>query len=516
MSEKLTMEGLARDKTAVGTAGSLGQLYTVYEKNWSCKKCKQENYASRGKCSRCKAAKPKSTADSFVQDAAFAATTGGGPKTTWKEVVDPSTYQIYYYNSATGQTQWERPVELGAAPVATGWFGRGQAGGVAAQLFAEENARYLTRAARQQKEFIDKSNYHTEGADEYNIWYGRYNGPRDFTKNREPATDRCVLATDAGCTKADKEKGRSRGRKTFCLNFARGQCTKGADCDHFHRVPTPEDDAGCEELYDCFGRQRHKNHRDDMDGTGSFANPCRTLYVAGLLRERYNSNKEFEDAVWRHFGEWGELENINVIHRISTAFPRYRLRTSAEFAKEAMRGQSLDQGEILNVKWAHDDPNPVAKEAIERANRDAVFSILQARGVSMENAQYSYPANYSMPEIKQAVLENGTNVTAVAPQLAYPDTSAQFNDTISATSSSWSNSGSSGSSSVGISAGAPVVVTSVATSVPDDGVVLPPVGGDWSDWRDAVDTKTGAIYLYNTKTRQVTWGTEDLRVPAGV
>jgi hypothetical protein len=31
-----------------------------------------------------------------------------------------------------------------------------------------------------------------------------------------------------------------------------------------------------------------------------------------------------EEVLWRQFGEWGELENINVIHRLSICFVRYR------------------------------------------------------------------------------------------------------------------------------------------------------------------------------------------------
>ena len=38
---------LARKVTAMGTAGEFGQLFTVYEKNWHCPDCNQENYASR-------------------------------------------------------------------------------------------------------------------------------------------------------------------------------------------------------------------------------------------------------------------------------------------------------------------------------------------------------------------------------------------------------------------------------------------------------------------------------------
>ena len=94
-------------------------------------------------------------------------------------------------------------------------------------------------------------------------------------------------------------------------------------------MPLPADDAACEEMVDCFGRQRHATHKDNMSGVGSFMNPSRTLFVGGLTKSKYESPKALEDAVWKHFSEWGELENVNVVHRLSIAFPRYRLRTSA-------------------------------------------------------------------------------------------------------------------------------------------------------------------------------------------
>jgi hypothetical protein len=51
------------------------------------------------------------------------------------------------------------------------------------------------------------------------------------------------------------------------------------------------------------------------------------------------------------------------------AFVTYVSRLNAEFAKEAMMEQALDNGEILNVRWATEDPAWYAKQAI---HKDAV------------------------------------------------------------------------------------------------------------------------------------------------
>jgi hypothetical protein len=63
-------------------------------------------------------------------------------------------------------------------------------------------------------------------------------------------------------------------------------CARGSECQYFHRIPTVADDASASELHDCFGRERHAKHRDDMDGVGSFTNPSRTLYVGGIQVSR--------------------------------------------------------------------------------------------------------------------------------------------------------------------------------------------------------------------------------------
>ena len=202
---------------------------------------------------------------------------------------------------------------------------------------------------------------------------------------------------------------------------------------------------------------------------GSVLKPCRTLFVGSIACRKYRDPKACEACLWRQFGEWGEVENVNLISRLSIAFVRYRSRAGAEFGKEAMGNQTLEQGvsvqprvcsaawassytaslarllplplpltlllalsvsfsppslsfssylfpspspppprrppaapppppappltlacvlfdlpmpqEVINVRWAYDDPNPVALEAAERADADAVVNMLKMRGV---------------------------------------------------------------------------------------------------------------------------------------
>lgn len=112
-----------------------------------------------------------------------------------------------------------------------------------------------------------------------------------------------------------------------------------------------------------------------MGGVGSFSRENRTLYVGGLRRVR---GVDLEDLVRRNFVEWGKLESVRVIHDKSIAFVRYTLRAAAEFAKEAMTDQSLGYKEILNVRWANDDPNPRAQQEQSQTNEEQVRAAVLA------------------------------------------------------------------------------------------------------------------------------------------
>lgn len=400
---------------------------------------------------------------------------------------------------------------MGPAPVGTGWFGRGQAGSNAAQIYALSNQKFLSRPAKKQKDFIDPKKYFTEGSNEFNIWYGTYYGDTKDA-NKDPAADRCNLEEDAGYTKADIGNDKRKDRKYFCLHFARGMCAKGSECIYYHRIPLPEDDAKCDELHDCFGRQRHNKNKDDMNGVGSFMKPSRTLFVGNLLKHKYDTPKHLEDAIWKHFQEWGELESCNVIHRLAIAFPRYRLRTSAEFAKEAMSQQALDGEEILSIRWAHDDPNPIAKDSIDRSDRDALVALMKAKGINIDQAPFQYPADYQVPASKRLKLEDGLNISGIE----YPNTDDQYNQNEQT-----------GSSTSGVST---EYLEYYKQYYPDYYAQLlnqfnassdevekerddkgANEGNDDEDddddgsWTDMVDEKTGATYYYHTGTGESTW-----------
>jgi hypothetical protein len=149
----------------VGTIGGVGQSFTVWARNWACPQCKGQNLPKRQRCHRCKAKKPEG-AGAYVMDEAFKAALEGG-SCDWREAIDPKTSHLYYHNTKTGETSWERPAEMGAAPHATGWFGRGSTHKFArpANFYEERNARWLSRPAVKQKSHIETGKSVLEGGE---------------------------------------------------------------------------------------------------------------------------------------------------------------------------------------------------------------------------------------------------------------------------------------------------------------------------------------------------------------
>lgn len=203
----------------------------------------------------------------------------------------------------------------------------------------------------------------------FNIWYNKWSGGdrEDKYLSKHAATSRCNVAKDSGYTRADKVPG-----SYFCLFFARGVCPNGHQCQYLHRLPTLHD------LFnpnvDCFGRDKFSDYRDDMGGVGSFMRQNRTLYVG-----RIHVTDDIEEVVARHFAEWGQVERTRVLTSRGVAFVTYTNEANAQFAKEAMAHQSLDHSEILNVRWATVDPNPLAqKREARRLEEQAAEAVRRA------------------------------------------------------------------------------------------------------------------------------------------
>lgn len=205
----------------------------------------------------------------------------------------------------------------------------------------------------------------------FNIWYNKWAGGdrEDAALSKTAAINRCHIKEDAGWTAADRVRG-----SYFCLFFARGICPKGHECEYLHRLPGMFDHFNPN--VDCFGRDKHSDYRDDMGGVGSFLRQNRTLYIG-----RIHVTDDIEEIVARHFAEWGEVDRIRVLTGRGVAFVTYVNEQNAQFAKEAMAHQALDNNEILNVRWATVDPNPLSqKREAQRIEEQAAEAVRRALG----------------------------------------------------------------------------------------------------------------------------------------
>jgi hypothetical protein len=211
-----------------------------------------------------------------------------------------------------------------------------------------------------------------------------------------------------------------------------------------------------------------------------------------------------------------------------------------------MTCQSLDQNEVLDIKWAHDDPNPVAQDAMDRANRDALYALMQAKGteptsillvivhwslppplsgISLMNTGFQYPAEYSLPAAKKMKLDNGIDLLQQHPELAYPDTDQQYPATATAPLAAlpegvsqeeylqaWANY----AKSLEQTSPQGAVADPATTSAPPAGSSEQegPSSGSSShkgnappgEWVEVLDDETGATYYYNPQTGETSWG----------
>ncbi len=277
---------------------------------------------------------------------------------------------------------------------------------------------WMKRPARQQVEDTRKDTAYIEGNYDYNIWYDKYLTDRKEEKEKIPAMHKCNPLLDTGFTKADLQE--KEGAAYFCLFFAKGCCSEGVNCHYYHRVPTKEDAEKIESLRDVFGRSKFATHRKDMGGVGTFTKECRTIFVGDLkMIESGNPIKEMVRVIYENFSPWGEIEDINYIPAKATCFIRFSHRCFAEFAKEAMVGQAIVGEEILTVKWAYDDPNPMNKKHKEREHENRFLCAYKRKQENLaKNKQlYSSGYGYDSKPIRRESVEPADNFAKLTKTL---------------------------------------------------------------------------------------------------
>jgi len=86
---------------------------------------------------------------------------------------------------------------------------------------------------------------------------------------------------------------------------------------------------------------------------------------------------------------WTIFEYIHVLYDKAISFVKFTLRSSAEFAKEAMTDQSLDSDEVLGIRWANEDPNPQEKEKEDAKSHQELAETI-AKKKEAEDPYYEY------------------------------------------------------------------------------------------------------------------------------
>lgn len=90
-------------------------------------------------------------------------------------------------------------------------------------------------------------------------------------------------------------------------------------------------------------------------------------------------------------------------------FIRFAHRCMAEFAKEAMVDQSMVGDEILRIKWAYDDPNPISKDRINKEHEHRFLTNYTKTKESYKNAKIMNNNNHTANTNYREFYNNSNN-----------------------------------------------------------------------------------------------------------
>ncbi|CDK29459.1 unnamed protein product [Kuraishia capsulata CBS 1993] len=263
----------------------------------------------------------------------------------------------------------------------------------------------------------------------FNLWYMKWSNGGDSSSHIQThSKTRCHVKSDSGYTRADKhitDPNAINTQKFICLYFARGSCCMGKNCEYLHRLPGERDIFP--PTLDCFGREKFSDYRDDMGGVGNFNRVNRTLYVGRInsMDQSDASGSGIDALIAKTFAEWGEVERIRVIHDKGIAFVTYRIEACAQFAREAMAHQSLipnNEKEILNLRWASEDPDPKAKAREKRRREDVALETVEKllNSIGDDEEAAAKRQNVALKEVEEEGEDEGNDADNGDNQKALP------------------------------------------------------------------------------------------------
>ncbi|KAJ9114077.1 hypothetical protein QFC22_005897 [Naganishia vaughanmartiniae] len=154
--------------------------------------------------------------------------------------------------------------------------------------------------------------------------------------------------------------------------------------------------------------------QDDMGGVGSFGRQNRTLYV-GKMREGA-TKADTEEIVRRHFGEWGEIVKLNILHNRGVAFVTWATEdpNPRSIVDERQRLEELGKAGITSKIDVHADLVEAvqAVKALEDGDVDDLYPIPDPTMSSSRGVQQDDNGDGDEPPSKRMRLEDGTSSTA--------------------------------------------------------------------------------------------------------
>eukprot|EP00466_Bigelowiella_natans_P014300 jgi/Bigna1/85241/estExt_fgenesh1_pg.C_30044 len=258
----------------------------------------------------------------------------------------------------------------------------------------------------------------------YNIWHDKMSHCREYYSEqgptREAARTRCVPDRDVGYTKADLLGLVGPPQGFLCFFFAKGMCKEGEGCRYFHRVPTEYDEYHCPTTHNIFGYLRDA-YRKNLKGRGSILREDGQKTLMEENKYNYGNRGEGEYPAgymrrcWRllhdGFSEWGPVRKILVIPQDGVAYIEYFWRTSAEFAKDAMRYQYLNPADpvkdgIMQVTWKAEEISD--KASAERKNQtEEIYAATSTKAMTEEERLMAEVYDYNVyPDTESRYLRN--------------------------------------------------------------------------------------------------------------